>query len=1281
MNDEFTGNRRYTVTRLLGAGSWGRVYQAYDNERNAFVAVKLLSRFSPEALLRFKREFRALQSVAHPNLVTLYELLNDGDKWFFTMEYVEGRTFLDYVHSGDLPAGVTTPAPTRPFDETRSNVIKPEALFATVDDGPPPITQSQRTKRPPLSGAGVVRLRHALGQLVDGLAALHAAGKLHRDVKPSNVLVTRDGRVVLLDFGLVRELDESDAHQSQGLVVGTPAYMSPEQGIGSPVKESTDWYAVGVLLYEVLTAQVPFEGKPGEMMIARRDKPVPPPSSLADGVPEDLEKLCVDLLARTPPERPTGPDLQKRLVRPSHPTAIRPIIEPGAPLIGREGLLEQLRGAFQHVVKRSQPALVMLEGDSGLGKSALLARFLRELEQTVPDVVVLSGRCGETETVPFKAFDQVVDELCAHLSSLPTSRLEMVVPRDFNALVRLFPVLRRLDHALTRRRVNTEVLDSQEVRRRAFRALLELFVRLSEQAPVILAIDDLHWGDADSAALLEALLRAEEAPGLLVIGATRTVSPAGPGPTVKAFADLSHALSVSGRGLVQRLNLWPLTEAESTQLAQQLYEQAGSPAGFPPPEVLARESRGSPYLLEALASLARSEGGSELSATTLEGWVKARVESLQHPARRLLEVVSVANRPVPRLLAWHAAGLDSEVSDPLVPLKNARLVSTGGAGSEERLLPYDARIGAAVRDQLSSARRKDILLSLAQALESSGSADFETIADWWDEAGESQKAYRAANQAAERALSVLAFDRAVRLFDRALSACPEADRGKLALARADALAGAGLGREAADAYLELSRHSGRSEDSGGLGKRPTSDAPEEQRWSLELKQRAAEQLLYSGHIDEGIAVLEDVLRALGENPRASGKSAALGVAWARLRVRLRGISFEVLPVEKRDPKKLARVDAYWAAAKGFGVVDPIRGTGYQFTHYRVALDSGDPYRIARALALEAGFHALMGKPHAEECRRVLVKLRQLCSLHPHPHAQGLLALMTGCEALGTGRFAEAKLLHERGLSIFREKSPGLTWEIITSLQYVFMAMLEAGSLAELRGRYLEAKIDAEARHDVYATTNLKVRFGWLLKLTEDAPDQAEREIEEGLGAWSRRGYHTQHFWGLVGRVRNALYQGRAFAAKTALEGDRPLISGSGVQRAQILRVMLHEIEGAVASASNDAEMAKRAVEALRAEKLSWAEGLAGLIEAAAARHGGDSSRAVALLGSSAEVLEAIGAGLWANAARRWRGMLKGDAEGQQDIARTDAWLREQGVRNPAAFAGMLVPGPWVPRRG
>ncbi|MBS1152522.1 MAG: hypothetical protein H6Q89_4220, partial [Myxococcaceae bacterium] len=494
--DEFTGTARYTPTRVLGAGSWGRVYQAYDNERNAFVAVKLLSKFNPEALLRFKREFRALQNVTHPNLVTLYELLSEADRWFFTMEHVDGKTFLEYVLGDANDPGPDAPSNPR-GDDTRSLLpVAPDPRPADPDQTTPRAVALK--VRPPLSGGAVVRLRHALGQLVDGVCALHAAGKLHRDIKPSNVLVSRQGRVVLLDFGLVRDLDEADAHQSQGLVVGTPAYMSPEQGTGLPVKEPTDWYAVGVLLYEALTGKVPFEGKPGEMMAQRRDFPVQKPSDFTQAVPADLEELCLDLLAREPQKRPTGLELQRRLVRPVAPLAARPPVEHPTALIGRDGLLEQLRGAFGHVQQKGQIALTLIEGESGLGKSALLNAFVQSIEQAWPDAVVLAARCGETETVPFKAFDGVIDELCAHLAALPPAQVDAVLPRDFSALVRLFPVLKRLDSVVARRRPLADSVDAKEVRRKGFRALAELFARLAERAAVVVAIDDLQWGDADS---------------------------------------------------------------------------------------------------------------------------------------------------------------------------------------------------------------------------------------------------------------------------------------------------------------------------------------------------------------------------------------------------------------------------------------------------------------------------------------------------------------------------------------------------------------------------------------------------------------------------------------------------------------------------------------------------------------------------------------------------------------------------------------------------------------
>jgi eukaryotic-like serine/threonine-protein kinase len=266
-------SRRFEFVRHLGAGGMGTVFEAIDRQSGARVAVKTLRAPSPHALFYLKNEFRALQDVRHANWVNLLELIEENGQFFVAMELVSGMDFLAYVRAGQLAPLLSGMSETR----------------RVSSEGALPGSSETVAREAAASGSfDEMRLREAFGQLAAALAALHASGKLHRDVKPSNILVTPTGRVVLVDFGLATELSAAGA-ASDSSGIGTRAFTAPEQYAGQQVKGSADWFSAGVLLYVALTGSLPFRG---EAARGRAHGTFQSVRELCPSAPHDLCALC-----------------------------------------------------------------------------------------------------------------------------------------------------------------------------------------------------------------------------------------------------------------------------------------------------------------------------------------------------------------------------------------------------------------------------------------------------------------------------------------------------------------------------------------------------------------------------------------------------------------------------------------------------------------------------------------------------------------------------------------------------------------------------------------------------------------------------------------------------------------------------------------------------------------------------------------------------------------------------------------------------------------------------
>jgi serine/threonine protein kinase/tetratricopeptide (TPR) repeat protein len=749
-----------------------------------------------------------------------------------------------------------------------------------------------------------------LRQLCDGIVALHAAGKLHRDLKPSNVLVTDEGRVVLLDFGLAQDVFQTDVE-----VAGTPAYMAPEQRRGFACPAS-DWFSFGKILQQLLSADCHGGASP-----------------LAAASPQ-LVPLAESLLHPEPARRPTADEIMRAVC--GHRSPRRAGIGGSANVfVGRSAELRVLERAFA----RSQrgPVLVLIRGEGGVGKTALMREFVRQTQDRARPLV-LSGRCYERESIPFKAFDTAVDELSRHLAARPHGHFLNLDASERRSLKHLFPVLDRAPAFAEPLDYGHEQPHPVELRRRSFEALNKLLRELTKEQPMLLCIDDIQWSDTDSAALLASLLCAEDSPPLLVLASDRTdASVLNP-----SMEWLYRASATASRGAdIEELSLTALSPSEARALANSLFlQQTLARNKRALATRVAAESRGNPLFLRELAHRALVDANmlevaprvAAEGTPSFETLVMTRIAALSHDARRMLELVALAGRPLSAAVVAHALPALSERSQRLRELRSARLIHVIRRGDDELLEVEHDRIAEVVRRGVELPELRALNARLAQALEDEHGDATASIAQYI-EAGLLEAAAQRARRAGELALAALAFSRAASLFAQALELgqWPDDARASLYHDLALSLEHAGQGLEAGAAYHSSARY--------------TKDPLKAALWEA----LAADHFVHNGRYAEGMALLRRGYEAVG-------------LVWPTNRVQLSLCILKLLlaqaiePVRRRPIKTqshlhLARVKLLSSAGASFEMTDVPRTLYNTLLMLRETEHSADPVLYASARCL------------------------------------------------------------------------------------------------------------------------------------------------------------------------------------------------------------------------------------------------------------------------------------------------------------------------------------------
>jgi tetratricopeptide (TPR) repeat protein len=658
----------------------------------------------------------------------------------------------------------------------------------------------------------------------------------------------------------------------------------------------------------------------------------------------------------------------------------------------------------------------------------------------------------------------------------------------------------------------------------------------------------------------------------------------------------------------------------------------------------------------------------------LEDALWSRIASLEDAPRRIVELCAIAGSPLPQEAVCKAVEASpSDFARLTSFLRVAHLIRTTGTRGTDVIECFHGRVREAVLMNVSADLRKSHHLRIALALERSPSADADLLAIHWLGAGDAENAGRHMLAAAERANAALAFERAARLYERALELKttgpvkpPRAEERALQAKLGDALANAGRGVQAARAYRAAADGANAAE-------------------SLELRRLAADQLLRSGHFDEGLEAITEVLISVGMRLPRTPLQTLFALVWWRLVLSVRGLRYHLVDTSHTSPRDLTRIDVCYAVALSLSLVDPICGQLFQTRNILLSLRAGDPSRVSRALAIEVSYRGMAGGPAWERTRVLDVESRRVAEEVGTPTAIAWSLATSALARYLSGRFEEAFELCERAEPIMVEQCSGFFYETAVVRLFAIQSLSHLGRFVDLRTRQAAALRIALDHGDLYAVVNLRIGNPNLAWLTEGDSERARSECLEAMSAWSKRGFHIEHYYELLALTNVDLYERKARDAHERVSQKLEPIRRSLLMRVQMVRMTVWLMQGRTALATAvDAggttertrllALAARSARRVAAERLPWGAAVAELLYAGVAKVEGDDPRAVAALTRAIRNAEQAKTALMAASAKHALGLCKGGDEGRRLTAESLAAVGQAGAKEPERIIAMTAPG-------